>query len=148
IRAALGSGRKRLIRQLLTESLLMCSGGAVLGVLLAEAAVRAFRAVNPVELPPGVVVAIDPGVLTFTGVLAILTTLLFGLAPAWKASRVDLNDVLKAAGRGASQGLLRSGLATTLVTGEVMLSLVLLAGAGLLMESLLRMSEAPLGVRS
>ena len=148
IRAALGSGRGRLMRQLLTEGLLLSSLGAGLGVLIAGVALSVFRAVNPVELPPATVVAVDLRVLAFIAGLALLTTLLFGLAPAWKASRVDLNDVLKAAGRGVSQGLLQIRFAKALVITEVTLSLVLLAGAGLLLESVLRMGTAPLGVRS
>ena len=147
IRAALGSGRKRLMRQLLTEGLVLSSVGASLGILIAEVALRIFRAINPVELPPGTVVAVDPRVLGFTALLTLLTTLLFGLAPAWKASRIDLNDVLKAAGRGFSQGLLLNRFAKALVITEVTLSLVLLAGAGLLMESVLRLGAAPLGMQ-
>lgn len=146
IRAALGSGRKRLMRQLLTEGLILASLGAGLGVLLAEFSVRYFRSVNPIELPPGRVVSVDVSVLAFTAVLVVLTTLLFGFMPAWRASRVDLNDVLKASGRGASQGLLRNRVAKGLVIGEVTLSLILLAGAGLLVDSVLRLGDAATGV--
>ena len=148
IRAALGSGRQRLLRQLLTEGLLLSTLGAALGVLIAETALRVFREVNPVELPPGTVVAVDPRVLGFTAGLTVLTTLLFGLAPAWKASSVDVNDVLKGAGCGSSHGPLRNRFAQALVITEVTLSLVLLAGAGLLLESVVRMGAAPLGMRS
>jgi putative ABC transport system permease protein len=104
IRAALGSGRSRLIRQLLTESILLAILGAVFGICLAIGGVRYFRAVNPVELPPGNPVTVNVQVLAFTVFLAILTGLLFGLVPAWKASRLDLNEVLKETGRGVGEG--------------------------------------------
>jgi predicted permease len=147
IRAALGSGQTRLIRQLMTEGLLLSSIGAMLGLLLAVFAIRYFQSASPVELPPGNPVTVNTQVLVFTASLSIVTALLFGLLPAWKASRVDVSDMLKAAGHGCSQGVFRSFLAKSLVIAEVALSLVLLAGAGLLMESVLRLGSADLGYR-
>jgi putative ABC transport system permease protein len=143
IRAALGSGRRRLLQQLLTEALLLSLSGAVLRALLAIAAVRWFHIANPVELPPGARVAVDVPVLAFAVGLSILTTLLFGFLPAWRASRVDLNDVLKTQGRGATQGGGRRAVAKALVVGEVALSLVLLVGAGLLVRSFASFASAP-----
>jgi putative ABC transport system permease protein len=146
VRAALGSGRVRLVRQLLTECLLLSILGASLGVALAVGGVAYFRAVNPVELPPGNTVTVNFQVLAFTAVLAILTGLLFGIAPAWKGSRADVNEVLKQAGRGGALG--RSGHRTgkLLVVAEAALSLVLLAGAGLLIRSIARLSSVSLGI--
>lgn len=144
IRAALGSGRRRLLQQLLTEALLLSVCGAALGTLLAIVAVRWFRMANPVELPPGTQVEMNVPVLAFAIGLSFLTTVLFGFLPAWRASRVDLNDVLKAQGRGATQGGGRRALAKALVVGEVALSLVLLVGAGLLIRSVAQFASAPL----
>jgi predicted permease len=144
IRAALGSGRRGLLQQLLTEALLLSLCGAVLGDLLAVAAVRWFHTANPVELPPGARVSVDIPVLAFTVALSILTTVLFGFLPAWRASRINLNDVLKAQGRGATQTAGRRALAKALVVAEIALSLVLLVGAGLLIRSVAQFASAPL----
>lgn len=148
VRAALGSGRRRLIRQLLTESLLLSSAGAAFGVLLAIAAVHAFRALNPIRMPPGVPVSVNLWVLGFTAILAVATALLFGLVPALRASRVDVMDALKAGGRTASFSPAARLFGKALVAAEVMLSLALLAGAGLLIESVNRLASVPLGFRT
>ena len=142
VRAALGGGRLRLFRQLLTEGLLLAILGGAGGVWIAAGAVRYFRAVNPVELPVGAEVSINGPVLVFTLLISALTALLFGAAPAWKASRADLNSALKSGGRGNVGGF---GLGRAMVAMEMALSVVLLAGAGLLMESVLRMGSADLG---
>jgi putative ABC transport system permease protein len=148
VRAALGSGRKRLIRQLLTESLLLSFTGAAVGILLAIAAVHAFRALNPIRMPPGTPVSVNLWVLGFTAVLSVVTALLFGLIPALRASRVDVMDALKAGGRTASFNPAARLFGKTLVAAEVMLSLALLAGAGLLIESVNRLASVPLGFRT
>ena len=145
VRAALGSGRARLLRQLLTESLMLSLAASVLGVGLAALAVHYFRVVNPIDLPPGEKVELSAPVLAFTALLAVLTGLVFGLIPAWKASRVDLNDALKAGGRGASADSRRQWLGKGLVVVEVMLSLLLLVGAGLLIQSVSKFSSVPMG---
>jgi putative ABC transport system permease protein len=142
VRAALGGGRLRLFRQLLTEGLLLAILGGAGGVWMAFGALRYFRAVNPVELPVGAEVSINGPVLAFTLLVSALTALLFGAAPAWKASRADLNSALKSGGRGNVGG---GGLGRAMVAAEMALSVVLLAGAGLLMESVLRMGSADLG---
>jgi len=142
VRAALGGGRLRLFRQLLTEGLLLATLGGAGGVWMAVGAVRYFRSVNPVELPVGAEVAINGPVLAFTLLVSALTALLFGAAPAWKASRADLNSAPKSGGRG---NVSSSGLGRAMVAAEMALSVVLLAGAGLLMESVLRMGSADLG---
>lgn len=145
IRAALGSGRRRLVQQLLTESLLLSLLGAALGTVLAVAGVAYFRAANPVELPPGNAVTVNVHVLAFTMLVAILTGLLFGLFPASKASRSDVDEMLKRAGRGVARAVLGHRAARLLVVIETALSLVLLAGAGLLIESIARFGSTPLG---
>jgi len=142
VRAALGGGRLRLFRQLLTEGLLLAMLGGAGGVWMAFGAVRYFRAVNPVDLPVGAEVSISGPVLAFTLLVSVLTALLFGMAPAWKASRANLNTALKSGGRGNVSG---GGLGRAMVAAEMALSVVLLAGAGLLMESVLRMGSANLG---
>ena len=145
VRAALGGGRMRLFRQLLTEGLLLAALGGAAGLWIAFGAVRYFESVNPVELPVGASIEIDPRVLLFTLSISALTALFFGMAPAWKASRADLNTALKSAGRGAIPGGARLGRGMAAM--EMALSVVLLAGAGLLIESVLRMSAADLGFR-
>jgi predicted permease len=101
--------------------------------------------VNPIDLPPGETIELSLPVLAFTAFLAVLTSLIFGFVPAWKASRIDLNETLKAGGRGASPDRRRHWLSKGLVALEVMLSLVLLVGAGLLIQSVSRLSAVPLG---
>jgi putative ABC transport system permease protein len=139
VRAALGASRLRTTRQLLTESLLLSILGGLFGVLLATASIRYLNAKNPVDLPPGNPITINWQILAFTAFLAILSALIFGLAPARKASRFDLNAVLK------KEGGKTHFAARYLVVGEVALSLVLLAGAGLMIESLDRLISTPLG---
>jgi putative ABC transport system permease protein len=145
VRAALGSGRGRVIRQLLTEGLLLASIGGAFGLLVAFGAIRGFRAARPIELPVGADIGLDMKVLAFTMVLSILTALVFGLVPAWKATRVDINEVLKAGGRGAASSGAKQWIAKVLLASEMALSVVLLVGAGLLMQSVLRMGSTPLG---
>ncbi len=144
IRAALGSGRARLMRQLLTESVMLAGCGAALGSLLAFAGIRYLRTVNPVDLPPGNPVSLNGQVFAFTSIITVLTGLLFGLVPAWKASRLDLNEMLKASSAGIA-GTLSRRAGKILVIAEVALSLILMAGAGLLIESVDRLGSAPLG---
>jgi len=145
IRAALGSGRSRLLRQLLTESLVLACSAAILGTALASTAIHYFRVLSPIEMPPGAVVEVNLRVLVFNLALAVATTLLFGLFPAWKASAAGLNEALKASGRTSSHGSGSIRTAGALVVAEVMLSLQLLTGAGLLIGSVVRFSSAPLG---
>ncbi|MGH9447504.1 MAG: ABC transporter permease, partial [Terriglobia bacterium] len=145
VRAALGSGRSRLIRQLLTESVVLSLSGALLGTLVAIFCLRYIDAAEATQLPPGNPVTVNWQVLGFTAVVAILTGILFGLVPAWKASRLDLNEVLKESGRTSSRGAFAHHASRMLVVAEIALSLVLLASAGLLVESVVRLTNAPLG---
>lgn len=145
VRAALGSGRSRLVRQLFTESMLLAALGAFVGIFISVAAVRYFNSANFVELPPGNSVSINLHVLGFAVFLTTMSGLLFGLLPAWRASRVDLNDALKESGRGITRE--RHHTSQVLVVGQVTLSMVLLAGAGLMIQSLLRLASVPLVFR-
>lgn len=148
IRASLGAGRRRLIRQLLIESTLLSSLGAVLGTLMAFVVIRIFHAKNPIELPPGNSVEVNWQVLVFTALLAVLSAVLFGIAPASKASRLDMNHALQAAGQNFPQLGRAPGVGSFVVAGEIGLSFILLAGAGLLIQSLARLATTPLGFRT
>jgi putative ABC transport system permease protein len=148
IRAALGSGRSRLVRQLVTESLILAALGAALGTGIAVAGVRWFRHANPIDLPPGNAVTVNWEVLVFTGGVAVLAGLLSGLAPARRASRIDLNEAMKATTRGSTSGARAQRAVRLFIVAEVALSVTLLAGAGLLIQSLARLSAVPLGFRS
>jgi putative ABC transport system permease protein len=144
IRAAIGSGRGRLLRQLLTESLLLATLATTLGVLLASVAVREFRYLDPIQLPAGSKVEMNLPVLGFAITLAVLTTVLFGLWPAWKMSRPGAQDGLVAGTRGGSARQ-NHVVIKSLVVGEIALSFALLVSGALLTESVLRFSSAPLG---
>jgi putative ABC transport system permease protein len=145
IRAALGSGRGRLIRQLLTESLLLALLASAVGTGLAVAAIRYFKIARPVDMPPAAVVTVDARVLAFTALLGVVTAVLFGLAPAARASRIDLNESLKAGGRAYARDSRQSRFGKGLIVAEVALTLLLLAGAGLMIQSLRRFATEPLG---
>ena len=150
IRTALGAGRGRLIRQILTENLLLCGLGAAAGVLLAYGGLRYFLAVDPVEMPIGVTaggISLDWRAVAFAAALAVLTAVLSGLLPALQASRFRLHDLLKQGGRGGSAGRAEQRSRSLLVVLEVALSLALLTGAALLIESLFRLRAEPLGYR-
>lgn len=147
VRAAIGCPRRRLIRQLLTEGLIIASMGGALGVGFAFLAVHYFQLNNPLEMPVGTRVDLSLPVLAFTAAISLVTALLFGLVPAWKASRVDVIEGLKTGGRGTISGTPQK-LTKILIATEVALSLVLLVGAGLLMQSVLKMGSEPLGFQA
>jgi putative ABC transport system permease protein len=141
IRSSLGAGRARLIRQLLTESVLLGLLGAVFGLALAWAGTRLLVNVNPNILPRARNIALDARALGFTAAIAVLTGLLFGLAPALHMAKTDLTAALRDGGRGNAIGFRRNRLRSVLVVGEVALALVLLSGAGLLMRSFYRLQS-------
>ena len=147
IRAALGAGRTRLIRQLLTESLLLSVVGGAAGLLLAWFGVKALVAFPPEDFLQLNVSRLDGTVLSFTFVATLLTSVVAGLIPAWQASRVDVNESLKDGARSASLFQRKSGrhVAPALVIGELALTLVLLIGAGLLINSFLRLRSVDPG---
>jgi putative ABC transport system permease protein len=143
VRAAMGAGRARLIRQLLTESMLLSLCGGVAGVLAAIWTIRLMNRGQPPNLLPFPEIPVDSGVLLFGIALTVVTGLVFGLAPAWHASRTDLMAVLKQGGRsGVGGGATARNL---LVGAELALATLLLIGAGLLIQSLLRLEHVTVG---
>jgi putative ABC transport system permease protein len=145
VRMALGSSRSRLVRQSLTESVVLASLGTAVGIWLAVGSVRYFNWAALVELPPGNSVAVDIRVLGFAILLTTLTALLFGIWPAWRASAVDLNEALKEGALSIARG--RRDASQWLVIGQVALTILLLVGAGLLTESVVRLGAEPMGFR-
>jgi putative ABC transport system permease protein len=148
IRAALGSGRRRIIRQLLIESGVITALGAAAGVLIAYAGIQIFAAANPLGRMPPNAIALNWRVLGFTLLAGLASTLIFGLAPALQAARVDLNQAMKAGSRNAGGGPGSSRWPGFLVSGQVALSLVLLIGAALMTETLFKLESQPLGFRA
>jgi putative ABC transport system permease protein len=136
VRSALGARRGRMLRQFLTESLLLALFGAAAGLLVAFAGIRLLVALGPSDIPRVETVGFDFRVLLFVLFASLITGVVFGLAPAWQASRAALNDALKDSTRGSSEGILRNRLRSVLVASEFALALVLLIGAGLMVRSL------------
>ncbi len=145
IRLALGGSRWRLLRQLLTESLLLALLGGCLGVLLAHWSLKLLIAFNADQVPRLNEVRLDGWSLGFTLLIACLTGLLFGLAPAWQTTKPDLNVALKETGKGASGNLQRSRLRNLLVVTEVALSLILLVAVSLMLRSFAQMTRVNRG---
>ncbi len=139
IRSALGSGRGRIVRQLLTESVLLSVMGGVLGLVIGAIGVRALLAVNPGNIPrigpEGAAVSLDWRVLVFTLALSVVTGILFGLFPAMQGSRTDLNVTLKETGSRTGSGFRQKKARGLLVVVEMALAIVLLVGAGLLIRT-------------
>ncbi len=149
IRTALGAGWQRIARQLFTESVLLGLLGGAAGLLVAQLSIYVVRTMNPGNIPRLEDIAINSGVLVFTLGVSLATGILFGVAPVWRAIKVDLNTSLKAGGRsGQSDGglhLRRHSLRGLLVVSELTLSLMLLIGAGLLIRSFVRLQSVPAG---
>jgi len=145
IRMALGSTRGRLVRQLLTESLLLALLGAALGIVFAQWGSHLLvKFLSSSRLPVYLDLSVDGRVLAFTAGVAILTGLLFGLAPAWRGTRVQPQSAMKANARGVIEGS-RFGLGKALVTLQVALSLVLVVGAGLMLSTFFKLSTLDTG---
>jgi putative ABC transport system permease protein len=148
IRAVLGAGRIRLIRQLLVESLILALGGALLGALIAWGGLKSLVAAMPKEIIPAeAVIRLNGPVLAFALCTAVITALIFGLVPALQAARRDLNDPLRDSGKGTSGSGRHNRLRNAVVVLEVALSLTLLAGAGLLMRSFMALRDVHLGLQ-
>jgi putative ABC transport system permease protein len=144
IRVALGAGRVRLVRQLLTESLLLSLAGCALGLLIARWGVDALLAISPRDLLSFTTASIDKRVLGFALVLSVLTSVIFGLLPALEASRPNTNESLKEGGRGTSGSRSHRAL-NWFVIAQVALSLMLLIGSGLMIKSLIRLQSVDPG---
>jgi putative ABC transport system permease protein len=144
VRAALGAGRRRLLRQLLMESLVLSAAGGAIAIPAAAVAVNVLETMLPPNLLPVPGIGLDPTVVAFAIAVTLATGIVFGMAPAWHSARVDVNTTLKAGGRSASGGArpwLRKGLAAA----ELALATILLVGAALLVRSVLELQRVPLG---
>jgi len=148
LRLALGASRSRLTRQFLTESVLLAKFGAGLGLLLAFAGIRILRTFITPSISPIQTISIDGTVLIFTALVAALTGIAFGLAPAIHGSHLNLNDTLKESGRDSAAGVKGHRARGLLVIGEVAISFVLLIGAGLLINSFLHLRKLDPGFRA
>src|SRR3954470_20709450 len=139
IRGALGASRSRVVRLLLTESVLLAIVGGALGLILAIWSLDLLVSLKPANLPRLAEIGVNRIALLFTAAVSIFTGVLFGLVPAWQVSKTDLNEGLKESGRGGSDAPRRHRMRALLVISEVALSLVLLIGAGLMIRSFTRL---------
>jgi putative ABC transport system permease protein len=145
VRAAIGAGQARLTRQLLTESFVLAVGGAVLGLLFAWAGVRLIAARGAAGLPAVAPIGIHPGMLLFAAALSIVTTFLFGFAPAARILRLNLSETLRDGAQSSSAGLKRQSLRGTLASVQMAMAMLLLLGAGLMLRSLDALMHIDLG---
>jgi putative ABC transport system permease protein len=145
VRIALGAGRWRVVRQLLTESLILSFAGGAAGLLLAAWSNKALASLGPETLPRVRTASLDAGVLLFTLGLSVCVGLLFGLAPALHSTKTDLTESLKSRAQGSARGRRHERVRQLLVVGEVAVSLVLLVGGGLMMRSFLRLTSVDPG---
>ena len=145
VRSALGASGARVVRQLLTESLVLTTAASVVGLAIAYAGVRFVAWWNPASVPRVANVTVDVKVLLFTAAVAVVTSVIFSLAPAIRALRVDLTDSLKDGAQGASSGGARQRFRNALVVVEMALAVVLLVGAGLMLRSLWSLQRVQLG---
>ena len=148
LRAAMGASRIRIIRQLLTESVLLAGLGGFFGLLLAQWGTDALIKTVPQNIPRISNIQLDAQVLTFTLLVSLVTGVVFGLVPAWQASHVDLNSSLKSGSRTGSGGENKGRVRNALIMAEVALALILLISAGLLIQSFARLGRVPSGIRT
>lgn len=145
VRSALGAARGRLIRQMLTESLMLAAAGGALGLGLSIFGVRWFRTLIPVDFPRIEKLGLDARVLVYGFLMILAAGIIAGIAPAFQVTRGSLTDPLKDGGRGGSMGLRHGRLRSSLVVAEISLALVLLISAGLLIKASLKLSHTDLG---
>ena len=145
IRTALGASRWRVMRQLFTESTILALSGGAVGLLIAYWGLTAITKLLPGDFPRLNEIQLDLRVLAFTFAASVLTGILFGLAPALQISRPDVQDAIRESGRGLAGSLRKSRFRQALIIGEVALSVVLLAGAGLLFRSFMRLQSVDTG---
>jgi predicted permease len=148
VRTALGANRFSLIRQLLVESMILALAGGALGLLLSMWSLNGLRALSPGSIPRLREVGIEASVFAFTFIVSLLTGVIFGLAPALKASRIDLNEALKEGGRGALTGPRTNRVRSFIVAFEIALSVVILIAAGLLIRSFVKVQNVDPGFSS
>ena len=148
LRAALGASRRRIIRQLLTESLLLAGIGGVLGLFIAKWGTDALIVTIPQNIPRIGAIQLDGAVLAFTLLISVATGVIFGLVPAWHASHVNLNNALKTGARIGTGGEHKHRLRNGLVMGEIAIALILLVCAGLLIQTFARLGRVQTGVRT
>ncbi|MGZ4984604.1 MAG: ABC transporter permease [Chthoniobacterales bacterium] len=148
LRAAVGASRARIIRQLLTESLLLAGLGGLCGLLIAQWGTEALIKTVPQNIPRISTIQLDGVVLAFTLLVSLVTGIVFGLVPAWQASHIDLNTSLKSGSRTGGGGEHKARLRNGLVMAEVALALVLLICAGLLIQSFARLGHVQSGLRT
>ncbi|MCW5971278.1 MAG: ABC transporter permease [Blastocatellales bacterium] len=148
IRAALGASRARIVRQLLTESLLLAFAGGLLGAALATWGVRLLLKTAPETIPRLGEIGIDAQAFGWTALVTLLTGILFGLAPAWQSARTNLNEALKEGGRGTTESPGRKRWRSALVVAELALAVTLMIGAGLLLKSFWRLQHVDPGVNT
>ncbi|HEV2803544.1 MAG TPA: ABC transporter permease [Chthoniobacterales bacterium] len=148
LRAAMGASRVRIIRQLLTESVLLSALGGIAGLLLAQWGTAALVKMVPQNIPRIADIQLDAPVLLFTFLVSMATGVIFGLVPAWQASHVDLNSSLKSGTRGGAGGENKGRFRNALIMAEVALALVLLISAGLLIQSFARLGRVQTGLRT
>ena len=147
VRLALGAQRKHLFRQLLTESLVLALAGGALGLLAASWSMDLLRILLPSDVPRITEIRIDSGVIAFALAISGVTGILFGVLPAWRAARLNLNEALKAGSRSSTAGRRSHRTQALLVVSEVCLSLMLLAGSGLLLNSFWKLRSVDPGFR-
>jgi predicted permease len=148
LRAAMGASRARIIRQLLTESLLLSGLGGALGLLMAQWGTEALITTVPQNIPRISTIQLDASVLGFTLLVSLATGVIFGLMPAWQASHIDLNSSLKSGTRTGNAGESKGRVRSALIIAEVALALVLLISAGLLIQSFARLGRVQPGLRT
>jgi predicted permease len=152
IRSAMGAGRGRLIRQLLTKSLILSTAGAMLGLVFGMIGIRALLSVNTANLPrvgrDGVLVTLDWRIVAFTAAAAVITAVLFGFIPALHVSRADLNAILKESTSRSGSGFRQNKARTLLAVGEIALAIILVTGAGLLIRTTLALQAVRPGFDS